>query len=97
MIPFGVNSDPSFRAQKQRIRVRGCVFSYRRDSTRGNPWQLGWGGVGWVGLGWVGVGNSKLHKSMFIAPSGFLEFLDFFLSSSKWILKFKVLPFYVKQ
>ena len=34
MLPFGVNSDPSFRAQKQRIRVRGCVFSYRRDSTR---------------------------------------------------------------
>ena len=33
MMPFGVNSDPSFRAQKQRIRVRGCVFSYRRDSS----------------------------------------------------------------
>ena len=32
-MPFGVNSDPSFRAQRQRIRVRGCVFSYRRDST----------------------------------------------------------------
>ena len=31
MMPFGVNSDPSFRAQKQIIRVRGCVFSYRRD------------------------------------------------------------------
>ena len=31
MIPFGVNSDPSFRNPKQRIRVRGCVFSYRRD------------------------------------------------------------------
>jgi len=24
-MPFGVNSDPSFRARKQRIRVRGCV------------------------------------------------------------------------
>jgi len=32
-MPFGVNSDPNFRAQKQRIRVRGCVFSYRRDSS----------------------------------------------------------------
>ena len=32
MMPFGVSSDPSFRAQKQRIRVRGCVFWYRRDS-----------------------------------------------------------------
>ena len=31
-MPFGVNSDPSFRALKQIIRVRGCVFSYRRDS-----------------------------------------------------------------
>ena len=31
-MPFGVNSDASFRAQKPRIRVRGCVFSYRRDS-----------------------------------------------------------------
>ena len=26
MMPFGVNSDPSFRAQKRRIRVRGSSF-----------------------------------------------------------------------
>ena len=32
MVPFGVNSDARFRAQKLIIRVRGCVFSYRRDS-----------------------------------------------------------------
>ena len=25
MMPFGVNSDPILRAQKQRNRVRGCV------------------------------------------------------------------------
>ena len=40
VMPFGVNSDPSFRAQKQRIRVRGCVFSYRRDSSEpGKNWK----------------------------------------------------------
>ena len=31
MMPFGVNSDPSFRAQKQRIRVR--VSSFRTAET----------------------------------------------------------------
>ena len=31
MMPFGVNSDPSFRAQKQRIRVR--VSSFRTAGT----------------------------------------------------------------
>ena len=31
MIPFGVNSDPSFRAQKRRIRVR--VSSFRTAGT----------------------------------------------------------------
>ena len=36
MVPFGVNSDASFRAQRLRIPVRGCVFSYRRDSKE--PW-----------------------------------------------------------
>ena len=34
-MPFGVNSDACFRAQKLRIRVRGCVFSHRRDSRQG--------------------------------------------------------------
>ena len=32
MVPFGVNSDASFRAEKLRIRVRGWVFSHRWDS-----------------------------------------------------------------
>ena len=34
MVPFGANSDPSFRAQKLliQIQVRSCVFSYCRNS-----------------------------------------------------------------
>ena len=31
--------------------------------------------------------NSKLHKSMFVPPSGFLEILEFFFISSEWTLK----------